>query len=346
MVDEKLRTLMARSEPRRIRQESMMLPVAQWRRVLLIAVFAVTSMISTGARANDYPDRAIRIISMHPPGSVTDVLARPLAQKLNTSLKQPVIVENRPGANGIIATSAVAKAPPDGYTILITSGSHIANAHLGNKLPYDPIKDFAPITQLSASYGLALITKLPVNSVAELVALGKKKQLSYAINGAGNVTHIAGLLLERMADIKMVPVPYNQSTLATDVIAGNVDFAFFAVSLSAPLVNEKQVKALAVTGERRSPALPDAPTMQELGYKDFDVTGYFCLLMPANTPADRVELIHRESKNALASPELRNVIERGGQYVVGSSPTELLAFLKKDFQYQDRLMDELGLKSK
>jgi tripartite-type tricarboxylate transporter receptor subunit TctC len=234
-------------------------------RLAMLAAAALLTVVP--AQAEDYPTGAIKIISMHPPGSVTDLLARPLAQILNTELKQPVIVENRPGANGIIATSAVAKSPADAYTLLITSGSHIANIFVSKNVTYDPIKDFAPITQLSASYGLALITNLPVNSVEELVALAKKKdgQLTYAINGPGNVTHIAGLLLERKAGIKLIPVPYNTSNLASDVMAGNVDMAFFAVSQSAPLVNDKKVKALAVTGSRRSPALPNTATMQELG---------------------------------------------------------------------------------
>ena len=315
-------------------------------RLPFLAAIATVVVAATGAMAETYPSKTIRIVSMHPAGSVTDVLARPLAQKLNASLGQAVIVENKPGANGIIATSYVGKEPPDGYTILITSGSHIANAHLGKNLPYDPIDDFVPITQISASYGLALITSLPVKSVAELVEIGKKRQLTYAINGPGNVTHVAGLLLERMAGIKMVPVPYNRSTLATDVMTGTVDLAFFAVSLSVPLVQGGKIKALAVTGERRSPALPNAPTMQELGFKDFNVTGYFGLLAPRNTPRDRIDLIYRESKKALASPDVEKPIIRGGQYVVGSTPAEFEAFLKKDNVYQDRLMVELGLKKK
>ena len=312
-------------------------------RILLLAGVILTAA-ATGAGAQDYPSNTIRIVSMHPAGSVTDVLARPLAQRLTASLKVPVIVENRPGANGIIATSYVAKTPADGYTLLITSGSHIANAHIGKPLPYDPIADFAPIIQLSNSYGLALITNLPANNVQELVQLAKKKELTYAINGVGNVTHVAGLLFERMAGIKkMVAVPYNTPALASDVMSGTVDIAFFSVAGSAPLAQSGRVKALAVTGPRRSPALPNAPALEELGFKDFDVTGYFGVLAPAGTPKDRVELIFRESRKALEAPELKNVIERGGQYVVGAGPDDFLAFLKKDDAYQKKLMSDLGL---
>jgi tripartite-type tricarboxylate transporter receptor subunit TctC len=323
-----------------------MRPVSTCMRTIILAAGIGAALTGAMRDASAYPDGPIRIISMHPPGSVTDVLARPLAQRMNASLALPVIVENRPGANGILATSFVAKAPPDGYTLLITSGSHIANAHVGKTLPYDPIGDFVPITQLSASYGLALVTNLPVASMAELVALAKTRPLTYATNGVGNVTHVAGLMLEQREGLKMIPVPYNTPTLATDVMSGVVDFAFLAVSQSAPLVNDKRLKALATTGSRRSPALPDTPTMQELGYKDFDVTGYFGLLAPAGTARDRIEILYREAKKALAAPELAGVIGKSGQYVVGSTADEFLAFLKKDDAYQGKLMDELGLKGK
>jgi tripartite-type tricarboxylate transporter receptor subunit TctC len=148
------------------------------------------------------------------------------------------------------------------------------------------------------------------------------------------------------AGIKMIPVPYNTPALTADVVSGTVDMAFLAVSQSAPLANEGRIKALAVTGSRRSPALPDTPTLQELGYKDFDVTGYFGLLAPANTPRDRVEVVYRESLKALGTPALVRVIDGAGQYVVGSTPAEFMDFLKKDYAYQGKLMDDLDLKLK
>ena len=206
-----------------------------------------------------------------------------------------------PVRNGIVATGAIAKAAPDGYTLLITSGAHIANAFVAKDIPFDVIKDFAPVTQLAGSYGLALITNLPVNSVAELIALAKSKpgQLTYATNGIGNITHIAGLLFDARTGTKMVPVQYNTPQLTTDVMAGTVDMTFFSIAAAAPLVNAGKLKALAVTGGRRAPSLPNTPTLQELGYADFDVTGYFGLLFPAQTPADRIDRIHREAIKAL-----------------------------------------------
>jgi tripartite-type tricarboxylate transporter receptor subunit TctC len=166
--------------------------------VAMLCIGATLILPSLSAHGEEFPSRGIKIISPHPPGVATDVLGRALAQNLAESLGVPVIVEDRPGANGIIAAGTVAKADPDGYTILITSGSHIANAFTTKNLPFDVLKDFAPVTQLAASYGLALITNLPVKNVQELVALAKSKpgQLTYATNGVGNITHIAGLLFD------------------------------------------------------------------------------------------------------------------------------------------------------
>jgi tripartite-type tricarboxylate transporter receptor subunit TctC len=217
---------------------------------------------------------------------------------------------------------------------------------VAKNLPFDVLKDFAPVTQLAASYGLALVTNLPANSVTELVDLAKKKELSYATNGVGNITHVAGLLFEVRAGIKMLPVPYNTPNLTTDVMTGTVDLTFYSIAAAAPLVNGGKLKALAVTGPRRSPVLPNTPTLQELGYKDYDVTGWFGLLAPANTPSDRIEKIHLGSLKALATPEAKRVIDVGGFYTVGSTPEEFGAFLRKDYDYQNRLMDELGLKAK
>ena len=180
------------------------------------------------------------------------------------------------------------------------------------------IKDFAPVTQLAASYGLALITNLPVKSVAELVALAKKKpgQLTFATNGVGNVTHVAGLLFDARTGMKMIAVPYNTPNLITDVMTGQVDMAFYSVAAAAPLVKAGKIKALALTGSRRAPALPDTPTLQELGYKDFDVTGYFGLLFPAGTPHERIDAIYRglQGRAVVAAAQAR---ARRVRYVPG-----------------------------
>jgi tripartite-type tricarboxylate transporter receptor subunit TctC len=311
---------------------------------LFVAAFAVVSQAS----AEDYPTHTIKIVSVHPAGIVTDVLGRALAAKTSESLGQPVVVENRPGANGIVAGGVIAKSPPDGYTVMITSGAHIANAFVAKSLPFDVLKDFAPVTQLAASYGLALVTNLPVKSVHELIALAKSKpgKLTYATNGVGNVTHVAGLLFDARTGTKMVAVPYNTPNLTTDVMTGTVDMTFYSIAAAGPLVSSGKLKALAVTGSRRSPTLPNTPTLQELGYKDFDVTGWFGLLAPAHTAQDRIGRLYEESKKALAAPEVMRVVNASAMYEVGSSPAEFAAFLQHDYDYQGKLMTELGLKAK
>jgi tripartite-type tricarboxylate transporter receptor subunit TctC len=290
----------------------------------------------------------IRIIQPFPAGGSTDVLARGLAQKLNEYLGQPVIVEARPGANGITGTASVAKAAPDGYTMLLTTGSFSANPHVSTSLPYDVLKDFAPITQLAGSYGLALVTNLPANSVAELIAEAKRKPgtVTYATSGVGNLTHVAGRLFELRAGLQLIAVPYNTPTLLTDVVAGTVGMTFNSLITAVPMVEQKQLKALAITGDRRSPAMPDVPTMTEAGVPNYNLTGYFGILFPAGTPRDRVERIYRETAKALATPELKRIIEINGLYSVGSTPDDFAAYLKQDYEYQGRLMDELGLRPK
>src|SRR5262249_34801091 len=226
-------------------------------------------------QADDYPNRPTKIVPPHPAGVATDVLGRALAVKLSADLGQPVVVENRPGANGIVADGVIAKAPADGYTILITSGAHIANAFATKTLPLDVIKDFAPVTQLASCYGLALGTYLPVNSVAELVALAKSKpgKLTYATNGIGNITHVAGLLFDARTGTQMVAVPYNTPNLTTDVMTGTVDLAFYSIAAAGPLVSGGKLKALAVTGSPPPPPPPGTPPLQQPRHKHFDLPG-------------------------------------------------------------------------
>ncbi|MCC6778992.1 MAG: tripartite tricarboxylate transporter substrate binding protein [Hyphomicrobiales bacterium] len=313
-----------------------------------ISSWAALLLLAAPLAAEEFPTRPIKIVSPHPPGVATDVIGRALASRLGDPLGQPVVLENRPGANGIVAAGQIAKAEPDAYTILITSGAHIANAFVTKSLPFDVLNDFSPVTQLTASYGLALITNLPVNSVPELVALAKKTpgKLTYATNGVGNITHIAGLLFDARAGTKMTPVPYNTPNLTTDVMTGTVDLAFYSMAAAAPLVNAGKIKALALTGSRRSPTLPATPTLQELGFKNFDITGWFGLLVPKGTPADRITRIYDEARKALATPELERANQAAAMYAVASKPTEFEQFLKNDYSYQDRLMEELGLKVK
>jgi tripartite-type tricarboxylate transporter receptor subunit TctC len=314
----------------------------------LLFALSVVVIVCPQAQADDYPNRPIRIVQPFPAGGPTDVLARGLGQKLSEALGQPVIVEARPGANGILGAQSVAKSAPDGYTMLLTTGSHTANPHVAKSLTYNALGDFTAVTQLAGSYGLALLTNLPVNSVGELVALAKQKPgaLSYATSGVGNLTHVAGRLFEARTGISMVAIPYNTPTLLTDVVSGTVSLTFNSLITAVTLVNQKQIKVLAITGDRRSPALPDTPTMSQAGVKNYELTGYFGVLFPAGVPRARVELIHREAVKALATPQLKRIVEDNGLYIVGSTPDEFNAYLKRDYEFQGGLMEELGLKVK
>ena len=319
---------------------------------LTMAFHVVAMAIAMGAAkiasAETYPIRTIKIVQPFPAGGSTDVLARGLAQKLSEYLGQAVIVEARPGANGIIGTVSVATSAPDGYTMLLTTGSFTANPHASKDVKYNPLKDFAPITELAGSYGLALLTNMPVNSVADVIKEAKSKPgvLTYATSGYGNLTHVAGRLFEQRSGIKMIAVPYNNPALLTDVMAGTVSMTFNSLITAVGMVNQKQLKALAITGDRRSPAMPNVPTMAEAGVPDYNLTGSFGILFPAGTPKDRVDRIYRETAKALATPELKGIIEQNGLYTVGSTPDEFAAYIKKDYDDQGRLMDELGLRPK
>jgi tripartite-type tricarboxylate transporter receptor subunit TctC len=310
-------------------------------RTCAAAIVFVASV--AGAHAENYPDHPLKLLSIHPVGITSDLLARALGPKLGDELGQTIVVENRPGANGIIATKVVAKSQPDGYTMLITSGSHVANALLSDTPPYDPLNDFSPITEICASYGLVLITNLPVKSVSELIEIGKKRPLTYATNGRGNTTDVAGLLLAKAAGIEMNAVPYNTNNMITDVITGQVDLMFVGTVNADPLVRAGKVRAIATTGPSRSKLMPDLPTFQELGFKDFDVSGYFGLLFPAATPKERVEKVQSAVAKALTSPEMQSFLQTSDYYAVGSKPDEFRAFLESDYKQQSKLMKDLGL---
>lgn len=312
-------------------------------------LFAGAALANSTARAEDYPARPIRILIPFSAGGPNDVIGRPLADKISQALGQPVVVENRPGAQGQIATVAVAKAEPDGYTMLMTTGSHVANQLLYAKLPYDAMKDFSPIILLAESYGLAMVGRpdLPAKDVREFIAMAKSSpgKFSFAHPGVGNANHIAGELFQKICDVVLLPVPYKGSgSYISDVIAGQVDTGFMSTALATPNVANKVVKALATTGAKRAPSLPDVPTMVEIGYPDFIWTGYFGLWFPAGTPRDRIEVINRAARDALNTPELKKVIETSGLDAVGSTPEEFVSFLEKDFVHQRDVMQRIGLK--
>ncbi len=296
--------------------------------------------------AADYPDRPIHLVVPFPPGTSVDLVARPLAQELSSSLRQPVIIDNRAGAGAIVGTAAVARAEPDGYTMLLVVGAHTAQASL-SRLPYDPIKDFAPITQIAASCGLVMLmhNEVPAKTVADVVALAKKdpEKLTYATLGYGSSTHIVGALFADASGVKLTAVPYTSASLITDFIAHRVDMAFVStVSAQAP-INTGAVTAIAVTGPRRCEMFPMVPTLMEMGYKEFDREGYFGLAFPAKTPPAFADKIYKATAAALRTPGMQNSLTGSGLHGVGSSPKEFGDVLQDDLDKQAAIIKRLHI---
>jgi tripartite-type tricarboxylate transporter receptor subunit TctC len=303
---------------------------------------------ATSVRAENYPDRPIRLVIPFSAGGPNDLIARPLADKMSEVLGQPFVIESKAGANGIIGTTFVAKAPPDGYTMLMTTGSFTANPAVEAKTSYDALADFAPVTLLAQSYGLALMTRpdFPARTLLEFVDLARRDpgKFSYGHAGVGNATYVAAELFQKLAGIELLKVPYRgTSSFVPDIMSGHVDVSFMSTLVATPNANSGLLRALALSGSQRAPSLPDVPTFQELGFKEMDVTGYFGLWFPAGTPRDRVALINREAVKALQAPLLRRVLADSGLRSVGSNPEEFARFLEKDLEWQKDIVKRIGL---
>lgn len=276
--------------------------------------------------ADLYPTKPIRLVLPFPPGSATDVVARIVAQKLGESLKQSVVVDSRPGANGIIASEAVAKAAPDGYTLILGSnGSHGINVSLFNKLPYDPVKDFAPITLVGqVSYFLIVGSSMPAGSVKEFIAMSKSSPGKRTLAYMASVGQLTGELFKMTAGIDLTSVPYkNVSGAYVDLASGQLDAMFETTASSLPHVKAGRVRALAVTSAKRSVLAPEVPTVAESGYPGFEATGWTAFFAPAGTPKEITAKLHTEIVRILQTPEVKEKMLQIGLEVVGSTPEQL-----------------------
>jgi tripartite-type tricarboxylate transporter receptor subunit TctC len=270
-------------------------------------------------------------------------MARLVAERLGASFGQNVIIDNRPGANGIVGIDLVAKAPPDGHTMLITTGSFMGNIVLYKKLPYDGIRDFSPITQIARSYGLVLVVHpgVPANSVKELVALAKNRpgKLSYGSSGAGNITHLVAELFNSAAGIQIQHVPYKGSGPAmTDVLGRQIEMTFVSTVFVQPFIKDGRVRPLGLTGPERSPVLPEVPTFKEMGYPDVIMTGMYGLWFPARTPQARVNRMQGEVAKMISLPDVKAKLEELGLVGVGSTPAEFRKFIDDDIAFQARVL--------
>jgi len=305
-------------------------------RFALLACALAAPLAPAAAFAQDaFPSRPLRIVVPFAAGGGVDILTRVIGQHLSESLKQPVTIDNRTGAGGNVGVDAVAKSPADGYTLVMaTTGTHTINPGLYKSLPFDAEKDFAPITTVASVPNLLVVNaNLPANNVKELVALAKSQpgKLSYASFGNGTGNHLSGVMFASMAGLEAVHVPYKSAPQAvTDLIAGQTQFAFVNTPLALPHVRAGKLRALAVTGAKRSAATPEFPTMNEAGVPGFILESWYGLMAPAGTPAPVVARLHKEVLAVLAKPEVRKFFAEQGADVVTSTPAEFAAQIRTE----------------
>ncbi len=316
-----------------------------------LAISLIACIMAMGsAQAQTFPSGPLRLIVPFPPGGGTDILARPIAQKLNERFKQPVVIENRGGANGTIGTAYVAKsAPADGHTLLIIPSGYAVNPSLYPALPYDQARDLAAVTQLvSGPLTLVVHPSLPAKTVRELIALAKARpgELNYGSSGIGSLPHLAGEWFALSAGVRLSHVPYKGSGAATiDVMSGEVPVYFMNVLQSLPFIKQGRLRALGVTGLTRVAIAKDIPTVAEGGLKGFDMATWFGVLAPGATPRDIVLRLHREIAAILQQNELRERLAADGMTVVASTPEQFTAFLQSETAKYARVVQAAGIKA-
>ena len=308
-------------------------------------IFAVSPGIASAA--DDFPTKAITITNLYPPGGGTDVIARGIGQKLSEKWKVPVIVESKPGAGGTIAAAYVSRQPADGYNLFITDVSYSIDPSIYKELSYDPLKDLAPLMLLNTvTQSLTINPSLPVASVAELVDYAKKNpdKILYASAGVGSLTHLAGELFKKAAGIRIMHVPYRGAVPAfTDVLAGRVQMYIGALATPLPQIQAGNLKSLAVMQGKRSPLVPDVPSIVEAGYPDLAFSAYYGLLAPKGTPRPVLDKLAAGIKAALDTPEMKKLMYESADEAVGAGPDEFAAFLKKDIERWRQAVDIAGV---
>jgi tripartite-type tricarboxylate transporter receptor subunit TctC len=315
----------------------------------LAAASFILGVTTAVAQSSGYPSRAVRIVVPFAPGGNVDLVARAVAPPLAQTLGQQVIVDNRPGASGLVGTHLVAKSPPDGYTVLAMANTFAVVPSLMSNPGYDPLKDFAAIS-LTCRVPQVLVVNpaLPVRSVKELVALAKARpgEISYASAGTGGTGHMAAELFNRHAGLKMLHVPYKGNAQAiVDVISGQVTMMFDQVSTSAPHIRAGKLRALAVTSLERSPLFPELPTVDESGVRGFEDITFNGLVAPAGTPGDVVARLHAGIVKAVRVPELhKRFLERGVELAASASPEDFAAYIRTEFVKKAKLAREAGIK--
>jgi tripartite-type tricarboxylate transporter receptor subunit TctC len=318
----------------------------------LITAMALVAAVSTGlqAQAQGYPSKPIRFVVSFPPGGVSDRLARVLGQHMQENWGQPVVIENRPGGSGFIASQAVASSAPDGHTLLLGNiNTHAINSALFAKLPYDPVRDFAPVSLLISVPNLLLVhPSVQANSVSELVAVAKARprSLTYASAGSGTSTHMSAELLKSASGIEIVHVPYKGPPPALQaLLAGEVNLYFETVASSLQLVKAGRLKALAITSLTRSPLAPEIPTVAESGLPGFDVAPWFGVLARAGTPAEVINRLNAEMIRIVNLPDVRANFAAQGVTILTSTPDAFAKYIDQEIVRWTRVVKETGARA-
>ena len=321
-----------------------------YRVICRIGVVLIAATLPTAAVAQPvgYPVKPIRVIAPFPAGGPVEVLTRVFTTRLQESMGQPFVIENRAGASGTIGTELVARAPRDGYTMLAHNCAYASNVSFYKKLPFDPVADFAPITQLDVTSGnlLVLHPSVPARSVKELIALAKARpgQLNYASAGVGSPQHVTAALFASMAGIQLTHVAYKGNPPAfADVVGGHIELMFVSPSVGRPYVQNGRLRGLGIAGPKRLPSMPDVPAVMETGLTGFNVTCWHGMWFPAGVPAEIVRRMNAEIVKALDTPEVRKYLAEADYFAVGNSPEEFAEFIRKDIAHQAGVAKTLGI---
>jgi tripartite-type tricarboxylate transporter receptor subunit TctC len=320
-------------------------------RCVLALVLGVAVAFAPAAGAQNtaaaYPSKTVRLVVPFPPGAGTDAIARLVAQKLGQAMPATIVVDNRPGAGGAIGAAEVARAEPDGYTLLFVASPFTTVAAASRNASYDPLRQFVAVAPIAVGPLVFVVNAaLGPESMRDFIALAKEKpgQLNYGSAGTGSVNHLALELLMARTGVKIVHVPYKGIAPATvDLLAGQIQAATASIPAALPFIAQRKLRALAVTGPRRSPLLPEVPTWQETGIENAEVINYWGIVAPAGTPHAIVEKINTDTRAVLAQPELKERLEREGAEIVADGPERLNALIESDFARWKKLIVEAGL---
>ena len=318
-------------------------------RAFLMTLLVGAALVAGVAHAQNYPVKAIRLVVPQPPGGGNDVIARMISQKLSVALKQQIAVDNRAGAGGLIGADVAAHSPADGYTLLLGNVATLAIIpNVQKKMPYDALKDFAPVSLIASAPLLVVVhPSVPVHSIKQLVALARAKpgQLNFASNGVGSSTHLATEMFKMMTKTDLVHVPYKGlGPATTDLLSGQIQLMFSSAVAMMPHVQAKRLRAIAMTGAKRSTAIPDIPTVAESGVPDYESGSWYGILAPTGTPREIIDLLNREIVAAVRSADITDRLVAEAVIPVGNSPAEFAAHIQKEYTRIGNVIRSSGAK--